>query len=491
MPEARFQTPCDFLQQQLGTLPAEDLLRDYQAWWITTGRELSEPVDRAGTPWLRIHDRTGQRCDEILLGTGYRQLLTEGYRRGIIWRVFVENSLLPGYLLGYVTAFNDPGLYCPYTVSLGTAVPLFKYGSPALRKRYLEPLLRRDEQVWQGATWMTEIKGGSDLGANVETRAVQSGRRWLLSGEKYFASNVGAELAVVAARPEGAPSGVRGLALFLLPRQRRDGSLNYLIRRLKDKIATRSVPTGECLLEQSEAYLLGRTDQGIYQILEVLNISRVANAVASVALAQRALSEALQFAARRQAFGTSIDRHPLLARQIRERKLGLELSFALAWEAVNLLDRVWQQKPPYSADYHLFRLLAHLAKYWTAEFAVQTTKWAMEVHGGLGTLAEYPVERWLREAMILMIWEGTSHRQILDGIEVMQRKNAHNLLLDYLAPHVAESELCDWRQQIQKYLELSQEKIEEDAEELFAALARFTAVVLLQRGLKARSSVRQ
>jgi len=284
---------------------------------------------------------------------------------------------------------------------------------------------------------------------------------------------------VVAARPEGAPSGVRGLALFLLPRQRRDGSLNYLIRRLKDKIATRSVPTGECLLEQSEAYLLGRADQGIYQILEVLNISRVANAVASVALAQRALSEALQFAARRQAFGTSIDRHPLLARQIRERKLGLELSFALAWEAVNLLDRVWQQKPPYSADYHLFRLLAHLAKYWTAEFAVQTAKWAMEV------------QRWLREAMILMIWEGTSHRQILDGIEVMQRKNAHNLLLDYLAPHVAESELCDWRQQIQRYLELPQEKIEEDAEEFFAALARFTAVVLLQRGLKARSSVRQ
>ena len=57
---------------------------------------------------------------------------------------------------------------------------------------------------------MTEIKGGSDLGANVETRAAQSGSRWLLSGEKYFASNVGAELAVVAARPEDAPPGVRG-----------------------------------------------------------------------------------------------------------------------------------------------------------------------------------------------------------------------------------------------------------------------------------------
>jgi alkylation response protein AidB-like acyl-CoA dehydrogenase len=73
-------------------------------------------------------------------------------------------------------------------------------------------------------------------------------------------------------------------------------------------------------------------------------------------------------------------------------------------------------------------LLAHLAKYWTAEFAVDTAKWCMEVYRGLGTLAEYRVERWLREAMILAIWEGTAHRQILDGIEVMERKHAHKLL---------------------------------------------------------------
>ena len=92
---------------------------------------------------------------------------------------------------------------------------------------------------------------------------------------------------------------------------------------------------------------------------------------------------------------------------------------------MRLLDKVWQEKPPYSESYHLFRLVAHLAKYWTAEFAVQTAKWAMEVYGGVGTLQEYRVERWLREAMILAIWEGTSHRQMLDGLEVMQRKNAH------------------------------------------------------------------
>ncbi len=85
---------------------------------------------------------------------------------------------------------------------------------------------------------------------------------------------------------------MRGLALFLMPRYRKDGELNYLIRRLKDKIATRSVPTGEVELKDSEGYLLGSADAGIYTILEVLNLSRVSNSVVSVALAQRAMADA-------------------------------------------------------------------------------------------------------------------------------------------------------------------------------------------------------
>src|SRR5258707_9529293 len=163
---------------------------------------------------------------------------------------------------------------------------------------------------------MTEIKGGSDLGAAVETIARPAGDAWRLSGEKYFTSNAGAELAVVAARPEGSATGVRGLALFLVPRFRKDGELNYFVRRLKDKIATRSVPTGEVELKDSEGYLLGSADSGIYLILEVLNLSRVANSVVSVALAQRAMADALSFAEQPAAFGRPILDHPLLRTQV-------------------------------------------------------------------------------------------------------------------------------------------------------------------------------
>jgi acyl-CoA dehydrogenase len=475
------RSPLSFLQSRLQDIPHRDVLEAEEAWWRSEGAAISDAIDRAGTPWLRMFDRLGKRVDEILYPREYQTMLRRGYRAGVVWRTLEEKSLIPTYLLIYTISFHDPGICCPYTVSLGTAVPLAKYGSAESQARFLPQLSRKDDSVWQGATWMTEIKGGSDLGAAVETVAQPAGDGWRLTGEKYFTSNAGAELAVVAARPEGAAAGVRGLALFLVPRYRKDGELNYFIRRLKDKIATRSVPTGEVELKDSEGYLLGSADSGIYLILEVLNLSRVANSVVSVALAQRAMSDALSYAENRAAFGKRILDHPLLGHQFVSRLNALRSAFALAWDSVQLLNDVRMERPPYSDRYHLFRLVAHLAKYWTAEFAVDTAKWAMEVHGGLGVLAEYGAERWLREAMILAIWEGTSHRQILDGLEVMERKRAHKMLFRRLAKIAPSKELEDMESEVDQHLKLPPGEREALAEPLFRKLAVFTAETLARK----------
>ena len=471
-------SPTAFLQAALPTAPHLAALQEYEGWWEREGKAISEAVDRRRTPWLRMFNLAGNRIDQILYPPEYWRMLKQGYRSGVLWRAFENASMVPAYLFIYITGFYDPGLACPYTVSLSTAVPLEKYGAQEVRDRYLPHLLRRDDSVWQGATWMTEIKGGSDLGANVETRARRDGSRWRLSGDKYFASNAGAELAVAAARPDGAPPGVRGVALFLVPKTREDGRLNYTIRRLKDKIATRSVPTGEIELRDSEAYLLGEAERGIYLILEVLNTSRVANSIGSVALAQRAMADALSFARQRMAFGHPILEHPLLAREFEQRFCQLRRASALAWYAVRLLDATWKERAPYSDRYHLFRLVAHLAKYWTAEFAVQTGKWAMEVHGGLGVLEEFGVERWMREAMILAIWEGTSHRQVLDGLEVMERKRAHRLLLGELGDRVPSQEIEAMNSRIERHLALPTSEKEAGAATLFSDLAELTATAL-------------
>jgi acyl-CoA dehydrogenase len=474
-------SPVAFLKQMLGRIPHEETLSDYASWWEAEGMPISDAVDRAGVPWLRMFDAFGERVDEILFPPEYWKMLRMGYQAGVVWRAFEEDSLITPYLLGYITCFHDPGAYCTYLVSLSTTVPLKKYGTPELQDRFLPQLLCRDERVWQGATWMTEAKGGSDLGATVETTARPEGDHWLLSGDKYFASNVGAELAIVAARPEGAPRTVQGLALFLVPRRRANGSLNYFIRRLKNKIGTRSVPTGEVELRDSEAFLLGKPEWGIYLILEALNLSRVGNSVGSVALAQRALADALAFSRRRMAFGRAIVEHPLLARQFEDRLSELKAAFALTWEAIQLLSEVWKETPRYSDGYHLFRLVAHLTKYWTAELAVQFAKWNMEVHGGAGVLGEYRAERWLREAMILPIWEGTARRQMLDGLEVMERKNAHRLLFQHLAPNADPQALEEIASRVEDHLALPGEEKEVKLESIFHDLASFSARTLLHK----------
>lgn len=461
------ETPTALLEKTMELSQDEQAyLRAYESYWQNRGEQISLHVDRSGTPWLRMFNQEGKRVDEILYPGEYHEHLYRGYQAGHVWRVFKERRLRPFFLLGYVTSYYDPGLYCPYTVSLATALMVYKYGDGVWKEKVLTELTDT-RQPAQGATWMTEIKGGSDLGNAVETMAIpQDDGTWLLNGEKYFASNVGAEYALVAARPRGKPKNVRGLSLFLVPRYREDGTLNYVIRRIKDKIGTRSVPTGEVVFENTLGYLIGDTEKGIYYILEALNVSRVANSVASVALAHRAFVEAYRYASQRVAFGRPIIKHPLLHRQFHDHALAIERCFTLVREVMDWIDNVIFEVPPYSPKYHAFRLLTHLTKYWTAVQAVNTARWSMEVHGGLGVLAEMGIERWLREALILPIWEGTSHRQILDALEVMARKHAHETLLNERFKDDKDRAIETWKDRLNRHLNLPADKQEALSEEI-------------------------
>jgi alkylation response protein AidB-like acyl-CoA dehydrogenase len=113
------------------------------------------------------------------------------------------------------------------------AVPRSKYDPDHIKQRFLPPLLPEHDHAWQGATWMAEIRGDSDLGANVAPVTTRSEDAWRLTGNKYFASNARAELAAVAARQHGPPKHVSDLALFLVPRHRENGECNHFIRQLK------------------------------------------------------------------------------------------------------------------------------------------------------------------------------------------------------------------------------------------------------------------
>lgn len=401
-------------------------LTDFGALAGGRAYEVADHVDRGATPVLVMHDLDGRRIDRARLSPAHASLLTD--------MAFINRPPYEGgswhhhFALGFLLA--DPGLYCSLIVTNQTAYAIHKYAPE--HKRWLEPLL--SGELW-GATWMTETQGGSDLGANT-TSARRDGDGWRLYGEdKYFASNAGlADMAIVTARPEDAPPGPKGIALFLAPRLDESGALNFRVRRLKDKSATRAVPTGEVEFDASRAYLIGQAELGIYYTLENLTVSRLANAIGAMGLARKAHLESLFRVQARSAFGRQLVDHPLVRRDLTDMAVRTAGGLALIFHAIQAFDLSWHETPPYSAHYHYARFLSHLAKNRTAEHAAHVTLLGMELFGGLGFMDEVVVARLHREALVTLIWEGTSNIQALDMLEAMSKKAAHASFLDELAP---------------------------------------------------------
>ncbi|MCL4493988.1 MAG: acyl-CoA dehydrogenase family protein [Firmicutes bacterium] len=386
-------------------------------------------IDHDAPPVLIAHDLDGNRIDRIRLSPVEKQILAN--TAWIMAPPYQGQGWPYHYALLYL--LGDPGLGCVLTITGQTAYALHKYAAGAIPEvaKITADLL--SGRAW-GATWMTESQGGSDLGAN-ETVAQQDGEIWRLTGDKYFASGAGlTDYALTTARPLGQKPGPKGLALFLLPRLNHQGDLNYHVRRLKDKSATRAVPSGEVELTHSEAYLIGRAEEGIYYTLETLTVSRLANAVVAMATGKKAHLEVMERVQRRHSFGRVLQDHPLIRHDLTDLAVRSAAGLALAFYGVGKFDQAWDERPPYTGRYHLARLVTHLAKNRTADHAASMTATAMELFGGLGFLEEYAVARWHREALITPIWEGPSNIQALDFLESVQRHKAHRGLLEEMVP---------------------------------------------------------
>lgn len=442
--------------------------------------EVVYQVDRQAAPNLLMHDVDGQRVDRALLTPTHTELLNQ--------LAFINRPPYDGdswhhhFAAGFLLA--DPGLYCTLIVTNQTAYAIYKYAPE--HKDWLDRLL--NGEMW-GATWMTETQGGSDLGAN-STVAKKEKESWRLYGdEKSFASNAGiADLALVTARIEGAREGPKGLSLFLVPRKTEEGLLNYIIRRFRDKSATRAVPTGEVELHGSEAYLVGEAEKGIYYTLETLTVARLANAIGAMGLARKAHLETLYRVQARQAFGKPLVDHPLMRRDLTDMAVRTAGGLCLIFHTIHLFDQAWHEVPPYSSLYHYARFLSHVAKNRTASHAADVTLLAMELFGGLGFLDEYPVARLHREALITPIWEGSSNIQALDMLEVMQKKGAHEPFLDEFMPlldRVGTPEAYQARRTIEmtlgSFTDLSPEQAQWYSKDTLTRLADATQVALLYR----------
>ena len=362
---------------------------------------------------------------------------------------------------------GEGGHACPVVCTAGLVRALRTNASDELRERFLPPLLETDyDRAQRGAQFLTERHGGSDVGAN-RVEAVPDGEVWRLHGEKWFCSVADADQFVVTARPRGAPAGTRGIGCFLVPRE----VGGFRIRRLKDKLGTRALATGEIEFDGAVAYPLGPLEHGFRTAVSVLNTSRWLNAVGSSGLMRRAQRVAAEFAQEREAFGRVILDFPLVRENLAVMKAETDAALASTTELTELVDRIDRGEAS-DEDVAWHRLLVNANKFVTSIAATKGVRRAIETLGGNGTIEDFsPLPRLYRDAIVFESWEGTHNvlcAQVLRDLERMdavelaaERAGASEELADRLRCSVADpaSGALYFRRQLDELVRALQVKV--------------------------------
>lgn len=426
------------LHALLGLYLPDDLRRHMQPHFERLGGlagglldELAGTADR-NPPTLKQRTRTGLDEQKVVKHPAYvemeRLALSEFGLAAISHR---DETLgwrgkmppLVKYVLTYLFVQAEFGLCCPVSMTDSLTRTLKKFGSPELVARFLPRLTSLDfDELAQGAMFMTEQAAGSDIAATATTARQETDGSWRITGDKWFCSNPDADFAMVLARAEDGLPGMKGVSLFLLPRRLADGSLNhYRIIRLKDKLGTRSMASGEIRLEGAVAYLVGEAGRGFVQMADMVNNSRLSNGVRAAGLMRRAVAEAEYIASERRAFGRTLDQMPLMQRQLDKLRLPSEQARTMVCQTALALARSDAGEPD---AYALLRILTPLIKFRACRDARKVTGDAMEVRGGCGYIEEWSDPRLVRDAHLGSIWEGTSNIVALDVIRAVKREGS-------------------------------------------------------------------
>lgn len=422
-------------------LPPED--REWAEEYLVRWGELcggpiaarAEVIDR-NPPRLERYDQWGNEVCQVVHHPDAIATKRDVWEKGPNALRFSGRSVPPvlGTAFTYMLSQSDTGMVCATGMTSGVEDLVARYAPPEVKERVLPHLQSPTfDGGWDGAMFMTEVRGGSDLATSETTARPVDEHTWLLNGSKWFCSNVDAKAIVTLARPEGAPPGLRGLALFLVPAQRADGSRNGIrIKRLKDKLGTRSVPTAEVDFVDAEAYILSspKADasseaRGLNRMMSMVNGSRLGVATMGLGIMRRAFLESAIYAAHRQAFGRRLDQLPMVRETLVQMAVQVEAVATIVFETSSLTGSRGDEERR-----RLFRILVPLSKFRGARRGLELASQAVEILGGNGYIENWPTARQLRDAQCHTIWEGAENIICLDVLRSMAKESAHDALLD-------------------------------------------------------------
>jgi len=407
------------------------------------GADAAGPVSRASAlldrpehlPRLEPWNGIGERTEEIVFHPAYHEVGRLVWRSRVLSLLGEPGNVALHTALAYLFAQNGevPHL-CPVACTSGLVKAIQRCGSDWMRREWLPRLLDPDyDRRWHGAQFLTEVQGGSDVGANacVARPVRETPGAWRISGEKWFCSNVHADLYAVSARPEGAPEGTKGIGLFVIPRRLDNGSPNgVFIRRLKQKLGTRTLPTAEVDFQDALGYQLGSLEEGFRVMMGVIiNTSRLGVALGSCGIMRRAWVEALHYARAREAFGRRLIEFPAVREQLAEmRALGVAgLSSTLFLAALE--DRL-ALEGTHPEDDPLFRIGVNVNKYICSVDGGLVVHHGIEILGGNGTIEDFsPLPRLYREMPVEESWEGPHNTMMAQILRDALKSKMHDALL--------------------------------------------------------------
>ncbi|MGD1842604.1 MAG: acyl-CoA dehydrogenase family protein [Thermonemataceae bacterium] len=499
---ANFYESDLILQHFLQNYLSKKALQYLQPSLTRLGKQAASEMDTLSleadknTPQLIKRNFYGEDIDQVKFHPSYWQLMqiaatSEMFR--VKWlpenkTQFQKERHLAGFAPYFLYTMAEGGIPCPLCMTDGVARLIDRYCTEADKARLLPHIYATNlEDFFTGAMFLTEKAGGSDVGANLVTATHKENDYYLLNGEKWFCSNVNADIIFVLARTNPAIQGTKGLSIFLVEKTKPDGTKNPLsVVRLKDKLGVRSMASAECMLQDTWGKLVGKEGEGFKIMTDMINLSRVYNAMTAVAFMRRALVEVYQFLSYRITFGTEALDHGLIRQQLAKLHSLYLANFYLTWHTVKILDQADNGDPKALA---LSRFLTPMIKKCTAETGVYVIRESMELMGGMGYIEDGMMPKLMRDMMVLPIWEGAGNIMVLDMLRASSKSEGLQYLLQDVVSIFNESEplkpLIAKVETLQKHLGAIHnepwEVLSCTAKDTFAYLTQLVQIAFLQQ----------
>ena len=395
--------------------------------------EAAQIEDRIGNhPRLERWSALGERIEQIEFHPNHDLNGRFVWESGIMALQGAAGNSVKQMGLYYLLTHNGEGGHlCSLACTSGLIRALQQAASEEVRQKFLPSLLNPNyDEMQHGAQFLTEVQGGSDVGANavIATPAVDG--TWRVTGEKWFCSNINADQFLMTARATD-NEGTRGLGLFLVPRKLDDGSTNgFYIRRLKDKLGTRTLASAELDFQDAVAYPVGAVERGFKTVVElVLNTSRLMNAVACAGVMRRVYIEAGQYACHRQAFGQAIATFPMVQEAVADIMSEYYAATASSFYLAHLLDKIETGKAS-EQDENCYRMLVNINKYITSITGSHIIHRGIEILGGNGAIESFSIlPRLYRDMIVLESWEGTHNVLCVQVLRDIARYGIHEAFL--------------------------------------------------------------